>query len=373
MEEISMTYVMHLKRYLDAALMLSCLFAGMLHAVEPASNVGQPKLSVQYPTTELLLGESLDFTVRVVWTEPIESTVLAAKGLLAVEVDTEAGLLPHFSESTEYVGYRGKTGKWVTLSLAADNPVWEREIPLDYLYHISQPGSHRVTVHWIPAPLDSEKTERLLKTIQKDYPAKKLVLLESYGGKVTQNVTFNCPEREEDRAAYEFLAGGPCPETFLNLRMMNYPEPRYEELNERYPTCRYMGYVLPALYRSPYRPGHDLDPQDGWVRLLANGRYIREHPSVNIPQVGVVDTKAAIQARLEAYSNYLTANPGFRNRDRLEIVVGLDLLALGKTHEAAQHWHWIVDHGYASSTIESAHDYLAGLKRQGLLDEPENE
>ncbi len=79
-----------------------------------------------------------------------------------------------------------------------------------------------------------------------------------------------------------------------------------------------------------------------------------------------------ITMRLEAYSGFLEANPGFQQRDQFEIAIGLDLLALGRTEEAAQHWQWVVDHDHAGSSLDSARDYLAGLRRQGLLDD-ENE
>jgi hypothetical protein len=120
-------------------------------------------------------------------------------------------------------------------------------------------------------------------------------------------------------------------------------------------------------------------PESSLIAALGSGRFLSEHPEVSLlldeprivegKQVRTerVATEPFIRRHLKLLSDFITLHPDFPLRDKLEMMLGFDTLALGTADEAASHWRWVTEHSSNRDLSESARRNLDEMAQLGLI------
>jgi len=151
---------------------------------------------------------------------------------------------------------------------------------------------------------------------------------------------------------------------------------------EGYPLSLYAGYALEKGRGAfPYgRVVRDWDDMAEVVLILGDGWFLDEHPDVLLvlqhPELRNgrwvrtirLPSRFVVEQHYDWISNFLAEHPGFSARDKLELMISLDALALGRPHESLERLKWVVKNTNDDSRRRSACEYLAALEQTGLAE-----
>jgi hypothetical protein len=311
---------------------------------------------------QLLVGEPVEAAITLEWVNPREGMVLYSSSTsVAFDLfDDTDNPVPKLD--CQEIPYRlGSKPIPADIALSADEPRWQYEFRLDREYSLTRPGTYEIRATWrATSPVAPPEDPQSRETEE--------IVLSSW--KATKRITVSCPSAQEDRDAYRMLAGGECPLTEFSVDSLFFPKNRGEQLVASYPTATYSGYVLARGYGAvpfatclkPHRG------EDNVIVPLASGQFLRDWPEVRL-RFGQepVMTRDALTHHRQLLESFIAAHPTFQYRDKLELILGLNRLAVGDIKAARAHWEWIEGNSSRTTLLMSAEAKLQSLERNGFL------
>jgi len=363
-------------RYSSSVLLLVCCCVALAHEGNAAQDVAS--LASKLSAEEYYVGEPVDLMVQLSWdnSEP-GIALVTSQNFLEIEVRSRSGEV--LATPLDWVELAYDVEDNVlddrTIILTQEQPRWSVHIQLNRRFCFDTPNEFLVRVAWI-TPTE-EKVELNAKLVAKVPDGTTARLLHEVHAPVTEgSFVVRCPAAAVDRAAFELLAGKPCPQAMASLDSVSWSVARLREVLVSFPDSVYAGYALArgaGAIRYPARPGESL------VGMLGSGRFLREHPTMTVildppraegdklVETEEVQTERRVREHLSQVSKFVNQHPAFVLREKLEMMMGFDALALDQAGQAASHWRWVRQNGHDEKLVDRAARGLVELEQFGLL------
>jgi hypothetical protein len=383
-----MTYdTMRIRYLMNSRRALATLVISVVACFAASAVFGQDvDLVVRLPEQPLLAGEPVLLTVELHLKASDSSLAYAtSKRFFEVAVFDSSGeqILEH-AGSKELVYEVGEGSPWLkeSIILDQDSPIWSTTVSVRERFDLTVPGSYEIVAIWNTPTISPSDRSRELEALSKRHPDNSpLRLLEGFHREQRQVATLVCPTSHSDRAAYQEIAGGTCPDAQAGNFLLGLDTAIAERLIADYHTSRYIGYVLvKGVGAYPYsRILKDWADKNAIVGILGSGSFLSDHPEVvlvlDIPIIEegelVKTEKTASEPLVQAHYSLLTTflghNQDFMFRDKLEMMAALDSLTLGKTDEAYTRWNWVAANSHVLGRRRSASEYLLAMETTGLV------
>lgn len=332
----------------------------------------QIELISQLAAEQYYLGEPVYLRVCLRWKNPEPGVALVtAQSFLELEVRNDSGEALATPQSWVELSYETDDGNgWLDrpIVLTSNAPEWRGELLLNRRYSLSSPGSYSVLVSWRAPPLPEGETSEQLKTkVPQTHSHRPL---EAIPMGVSAPLKLKCPERNIDDLAYEYLAGGSCPEAFLSSRSVETKSMHLREvLGSHFLESYYLGYSLGLGAGFPF--SLDSDPEYVIEQLLEKD-LSKSYPTASYTEIEAISngvhrkrrTRQPMMDHIREQANlidvFLESHPDFARREVLELSRAYHRLALHDCIAARAALQWVANQGECAEYNRQA-EVLTGL------------